>query len=130
MQINLVLKCIAGTLGFLGCNTTETPEDQNLLLFFVPGIFFANSFGNFPTTFEKATPPFSITSPLIVLNSPYFHLFFLNFLLDPYVFSNSSMFLQINFCNSKNHFLTICCFFFNFHFSKLIYFVEDFLQEL
>ena len=54
MQINLVLKCIAGTLGFFGCKTTETPEDQKLVLFFVPGIFFANFFGNFPTTFENA----------------------------------------------------------------------------
>ena len=70
--MNLVLKCIAGTLGFFGCNTTETPEDQKLVLFFVPGIFFANSLENLPVTFEKATPPFSITLPFIVLNSPSF----------------------------------------------------------
>ena len=103
VQINLVLKCIVGILGFFGCNTTEIPEDQKLVLFFVPGIFFANSLGNFPTTFENATPPFSITLPLIILNSPYFHLFFLNFLLEPYFFSNCSMLLQIIFCNSINH---------------------------
>ena len=30
VQINLVLKCIAGALGFLGCKTTETPDDQKL----------------------------------------------------------------------------------------------------
>ena len=69
VQINLVLKCIAGILGFFGCSTTEIPEDQKLVLFFVPGIFFANSLGNFPLTFENATPPFSITSPLIILNT-------------------------------------------------------------
>ena len=28
VQINLVLKCIAGILGFFGCRTTEIPEDQ------------------------------------------------------------------------------------------------------
>ena len=106
-------------MGFFGCKTTETPEDQNLLLPFVPGIFFANSLGNFPTTFEKATPPFSITSPLIILNSPYFHLFFLNFFLEPYSFSYCSIFSQIIFCNLINHFLTKSCFFLIFIFYYL-----------
>ena len=72
--MNLVLKCMAGILGLLGCSTTETPEDQKLVLFFAPGIFFAKSLENLPFTLEKATPPFSITLPFIVLNYPCFHL--------------------------------------------------------
>ncbi len=71
---------------------------------FVPGIFFANFLENLPETFEKATPPFSNTSPFIILNSPCFHLFFLNLIFEPYSFSNCSILLQIIFCNFINHF--------------------------
>ncbi len=103
VQINLVLKWQDGTFGFFAWNTTETPEDQKLASLFVPGISFAKFLGNLPITFENATPPFSITSPFIILNSPFFHLCFLNFALEPYSFSMSSTLLQINFCKLINH---------------------------
>ena len=97
-----VLKCNAGTFGFAGWSTTDTPEDQNLLSFSVPGICFANSFGKVPVTFENAIPPFSITLPLIILYSPFFHLLALNFAFDPFSFSSSLTVSQIKFCNSLN----------------------------
>ena len=34
---------------FWDASTTETPEDQKIVLFFVPGIFFANFLSNLPT---------------------------------------------------------------------------------
>ena len=124
VQINLVLKCIAGIFGFLGCKITDTPEDQKLILFFVPGIFFANSLVNFPFALEKATLPFSITSPLIVLNSPCFHLFFLNFISDPYLSSSCSMVLQIIFCNLRNHSLVNFFFLYSHLFTNLSFALE------
>ena len=51
-----MLKCIAGILGFFGCNTTETPEDQKLVLFFVPGILLANTLVNFYCKTKKEIP--------------------------------------------------------------------------
>ena len=45
------------------CITIDIPVAQKFGLEFVPGIFFLNSFENFPLTSEKFTPTFSNTLP-------------------------------------------------------------------
>ena len=135
VTINLVLKCIAGILGFFMWATTEIPVAQYIPFFSAPKIFDLNFFGKTPETVDLFTPTLSKTFPpdkRYDVPPPSFFLSFSHSLLRNLylLFSKNSNSLQILFCKYENQLSAILFLKLELIIIEINYFALMLLQKL